>query len=82
MSDAYIEQRDGLYTVAGTRVSLDSIAYAFLAGQSAEAIAQAFPVLNLEQVRRPHTMVTDFARRFPRRPRRARASGSCRPAST
>jgi uncharacterized protein (DUF433 family) len=50
MSDAYIEQRDGVYTVAGTRISLDSIVYAFLSGQSAEAIAQAFPVLNLEQV--------------------------------
>ena len=50
MGDAYIEQRDGLYNVAGTRVSLDSIVYAFLSGQSAEAIAQAFPVLNLEQV--------------------------------
>jgi uncharacterized protein (DUF433 family) len=35
--------------VAGTRVSLDSIVYAFLDGQSAEAIAQAFPVLTLEQ---------------------------------
>jgi uncharacterized protein (DUF433 family) len=50
MSDAYIEQHDGVYTVAGTRVSLDSIVYAFLSGQSAEAIAQAFPVLNLEHV--------------------------------
>ena len=50
MTDAYIEQRDGAYVVAGTRVSLDSIAYAFLSGQSAEAIAQAFPALNLEQV--------------------------------
>jgi uncharacterized protein (DUF433 family) len=50
MSAAYIEQRDGGYMVAGTRVSLDSIVYAFLSGQSAEAIAQAFPVLSLEQV--------------------------------
>ena len=50
MSDVYIEQRDGVYVVAGTRVSLDSIVYAFMSGQSAEAIAQAFPVLNLEQV--------------------------------
>jgi uncharacterized protein (DUF433 family) len=50
MSDAYIEQNDGVYVVAGTRVSLDSIVYAFLSGQSAEAIAQAFPILNLEQV--------------------------------
>src|SRR5437764_12721436 len=50
MSNAYIEQHDGVYVVAGTRVSLDSIVYAFVSGQSAEAIAQAFPVLNLEQV--------------------------------
>jgi len=50
MSSAYIEQRDDVYVVAGTRVSLDSIVYAFLSGQSAEAIAQAFPVLSLEQV--------------------------------
>ena len=50
MSDVYIEQNDGVYTVAGSRVSLDTIVYAFLSGQSAEAIAQAFPLLNLEQV--------------------------------
>jgi uncharacterized protein (DUF433 family) len=49
MSDAYIEYRDGVYMVSGTRVSLDSIVYAFLSGESAEAIAQAFPVLSLEQ---------------------------------
>jgi len=50
MSDAYIEQRDGAYMVAGSRVSLDSVVYAFLSGHSAEAIAQAFPVVSLEQV--------------------------------
>ena len=50
MSVAYIEQRDGAYVVAGSRVSLDSVVYAFLSGQSAEAIAQAFPALSLEQV--------------------------------
>ena len=50
MNEAYIEQRDDAYMVAGTRVSLDSIVYAFLSGQSAEAIAQAFPLLTLEQV--------------------------------
>ena len=50
MSDIYIEPSDGAYVVAGTRVSLDSLVYAFLEGQSAEAIAQAFPVLTLEQV--------------------------------
>lgn len=50
MSTMYVEQCDDVYVVAGTRVSLDSIVYAFLSGQSAESIAQAFPVLRLEQV--------------------------------
>jgi uncharacterized protein (DUF433 family) len=50
MEQAYVAQEDGDYIVSGTRVSLDSIVYAFLAGQAAEAIAQAFPVLTLEQV--------------------------------
>lgn len=50
MSNQYVEQRDEGYWVAGSRVSLDSIVYAFLDGQSAESIAQSFPVLTLEQV--------------------------------
>lgn len=50
MESPYVEQREGAYGIFGTRVSLDSIVYAFLDGQSAEAIAQAFPVLSLEQV--------------------------------
>ena len=50
LSHTYIEQRGGLYVVVGSRVSLDSIVYTFLSGQSAETIAQAFPVLSLEQV--------------------------------
>ena len=50
MSTEYVEHREGFYRVAGTRVSLDSIVYAFLSGQSAESIAQSFPVLTLEQV--------------------------------
>lgn len=50
MTKQYVEQHDGGYWVAGTRVSLDSIVYAFLEGQTAESIAQAFPVLTLEQV--------------------------------
>ena len=36
--------------MAGTRVSLDSVVYAFLGGHTAESIAQSFPVLTLEQV--------------------------------
>lgn len=50
MSKEYIEQRDNGYWITGTRVSLDSIVYAFLEGQTAESIAQSFPVLTLEQV--------------------------------
>jgi uncharacterized protein (DUF433 family) len=50
VSAEYVEQREGFYRVAGTRVSLDSIVHAFVSGQSAESIAQSFPVLTLEQV--------------------------------
>ena len=50
MSSQYVDKREGGYWVAGTRVSLDSIVYAFLEGQTAESIAQSFPVLTLEQV--------------------------------
>src|SRR5258708_8525576 len=46
----YIEQRNGGFYVAGTRVSLDSIVYAFKAGDSPETIRQNFSSLSLEQV--------------------------------
>ena len=47
---AYVEERDNGYWLADSRVALDSIVYAFLAGETAESIAQSFPVLALEQV--------------------------------
>jgi len=47
---SYVEHRDGGYWVAGTRVSLDSLVYGFRDGQSAESLAQSFPVLTLEEV--------------------------------
>lgn len=51
MSEAqYVEKREGAYRIHGTRVSLDSVVYAFLNGEPAESIARAFPVLDLEQV--------------------------------
>jgi uncharacterized protein (DUF433 family) len=50
VSSDYVDHTGGFYRVAGTRVSLDSIVYAFLSGHSAESIAQCFPVLTLEQV--------------------------------
>src|ERR1700760_3758957 len=46
----YVEQRNGGFYVADTRVSLDSIVYAFKAGDSPETIRQNFSSLRLEQV--------------------------------
>lgn len=46
----YVEEHEGAYRVAGTRVSLDSIVHGFNEGQSPETIVQSFPVLELEQV--------------------------------
>ena len=50
MNKQYVENIDGVLRLAGTRVSIDSIVYAFWRGQTAESIAQSFPVLTLEQV--------------------------------
>jgi uncharacterized protein (DUF433 family) len=46
----YVEQRNGGYYVAGTRVSLDSVVYAFLEGDSPEGIAYSYQALTLEQI--------------------------------
>lgn len=50
MNAPYIELNDEGYRVAQTRISLDSLVYAYLNGHTAEAIAQSFPLLTLEQV--------------------------------
>ncbi len=50
MSTEYIEQQDGTYKISGTRVSLDSVVYAYLRGASPESIQRSFPSLTLEQV--------------------------------
>jgi uncharacterized protein (DUF433 family) len=50
MAREYVEQRNGGYWITGTRVSLDSIVYAFYRGAKPESIAQSFPVLKLEEV--------------------------------
>ena len=50
MAKEYIEQRNGGYFIEGTRVSLDSVVYAFLRGESPEGIAESFPDLGLEQI--------------------------------
>lgn len=50
MPKEYVELREGGYYIARTRVSLDSVVYAFLRGESPEGIAESFPALNLEQI--------------------------------
>ena len=50
MNTEYIERRGGGYYVAGFRVSLDSIVYAFNEGQSPEAIQENFPLLKRSQI--------------------------------
>ena len=50
MVKEYVEQREGGYYIAGSRVSLASVVYAFLRGESPEDIAESFPAIALEQV--------------------------------
>jgi uncharacterized protein (DUF433 family) len=50
MSKEYVERWEGAYRISGTRVSLDSIVYAFLRGAAPESIAQSYPALTLEEV--------------------------------
>ena len=50
MAHNQVDQRNGGYYVAGTRVSLDSVVYAYLRGESNAGIVESFPVLNVEQV--------------------------------
>lgn len=50
MDDPYVEQREDAYFVRGSRVSLDSIVYAFRHGDSPETIRDHFPTLTLDQV--------------------------------
>jgi uncharacterized protein (DUF433 family) len=50
MTTGYVEQREGGYYIAGSRVSLDSVVYAFLRGEPPEGIVESFPALSLEQV--------------------------------
>ena len=40
----YVEDHDGGYYIAGTRISLDSIVHAFQDGESPESILESFPM--------------------------------------
>ena len=50
MRTEYVQLEGDVYRITGSRVSLDSIVYAFWNGETAETIGQSFPVLTLEQV--------------------------------
>lgn len=50
MATEYVEQREDNYFVRGSRVSLDSVVYGFLDGESPETIRDNFPTLVLEQI--------------------------------
>lgn len=47
----YVEQRNGGYYVAGTRVSLDSVVHAYRNGAAPESILRSFPLIgSLERI--------------------------------
>lgn len=50
MEKSYVEQRDGGYWMTGTRISLDSLVYAFKRGAAPESMQRAFPLLTLEEI--------------------------------
>ena len=50
MTSEYIEERNGGYYVAGTRISLDSVVYSFERGNSPEAIQKEYTLLTLPQI--------------------------------
>lgn len=50
MTKDYINKIDGAYRITDSRVSLDSVVYAWRDGASPETIREMFPVLTLEEV--------------------------------
>ena len=50
MAADYIEEREDNFFIRGSRVSLDSVVYGFLNGESPETIRDNIPTLSLEQV--------------------------------
>ena len=50
MVSEHVEQREGVYYVPGTRITLDSIVYAFREGCSPESIREDFEGLTLPDV--------------------------------
>ncbi|HEY7126825.1 MAG TPA: DUF433 domain-containing protein [Ktedonobacterales bacterium] len=50
MDDPYIEMREGVYRIRGSRVSLDSIVIFWHQGETPEELQEDFPTLTLAQV--------------------------------
>lgn len=50
MESEYVEQRNGGYYVRGTRISLDSVIWAFRRGDSPETIRENFQLLPLAKI--------------------------------
>ena len=50
MEKSYVHVRDNGYWIAGTRISLDSIVYAFKNGHAPETIRRSFPLMTLEEI--------------------------------
>jgi len=50
MSAEYVTFENNIYRITGTRVSLDSVVYAYHRGASPESIQRSFPSVTLEQV--------------------------------
>jgi uncharacterized protein (DUF433 family) len=49
--EKYVEQREGGYYIAGTRISLDSVVHPFKNGAPPEGILRSFPLIgSLEKV--------------------------------
>ena len=43
----YVERRDRGYWITGTRISLDSVVYAYQCGAAPESIQRSYPLLTL-----------------------------------
>lgn len=50
IEDPYIEVREGVYRIRGSRVSLDSLVYCWRDGYEADEIQRAFPTLKPAEV--------------------------------
>ena len=47
---SYVKKSEGVYRIAGTRISLDSLVSLFHEGVSVEGMVESYPSLTLEQV--------------------------------